>query len=173
MCDTWVALPDATRTRQVIFAKNSDRPIFDCQPLLLRPRQSWPAGSRVATTYVELPQAATTYTHLGSGPYWCWGYETGLNEHGVIIGNEAVFTKTFRAAAQAHEAGQGPALGLLGMDLIRLALERAATARAAVALMGQLIETYGQFGSGLPGQGHRTGGYDNSFIVADPAEAWI
>ena len=173
MCDTWGALSDATRTRQVIFAKNSDRPIFDCQPLVLRPRQSWPAGSRVGTTYLELDQAGTTFAHLGSGPYWCWGYETGLNEHGLVIGNEAVFTKTFRAAALAHEAGHGPALGLLGMDLIRLALERASSARAAVEVMGQLIETYGQFGSGLPGQGHRAGGYDNSFIVADPAEAWI
>src|SRR5690348_13784020 len=34
MCDTWVALPDMTTTQSVIFAKNSDRPIFDCQPLV-------------------------------------------------------------------------------------------------------------------------------------------
>ncbi len=173
MCDTWVALPEATLTRQVIFAKNSDRPIFDCQPLVLRPRQTWPARSRVATTYADVDQAGTTWAHLGSGPYWCWGYEEGLNEHSVVIGNEAVFTKTFRAAALAHQAGAGPALGLLGMDLIRLALERATSARAAVAVMGALIERYGQFGSGVPGKGHPEGGYDNSFIVADPAEAWV
>ena len=173
MCDTWVALPDATRTRQVIFAKNSDRPIFDCQPLVFRPRQSWPAGSRLATEYVDLAQATLTFAHLGSGPSWCWGDEEGLNEHGVAIGNEAIFTKTFRANALAYEAGQGPALGLLGMDLIRLALERAQSARAAVELIGHFIEEYGQFGSGVPGKGHRDGGYDNSFIAADPMEAWI
>ena len=49
MCDTWVAMKDATLEGRVIFAKNSDRPIFDCQPLLLQPRKHWPAGSRIQT----------------------------------------------------------------------------------------------------------------------------
>ncbi|HQF99258.1 MAG TPA: hypothetical protein PLX98_12750, partial [Candidatus Aminicenantes bacterium] len=35
-----------------------------------------------------------------------------------------------------------------------------------------LTETYGQFGSGLPGQ-RLEGAYDNSYLVADPREAWI
>ena len=39
--------------------------------------------------------------------------------------------------------------------------------------MGRLLEAYGQFGSGVPGKGHRDGGYDNSFIAADPVEAWV
>jgi secernin len=71
LCDTWVALPDATLEHRVIFAKNSDRPIFDCQPLVFRPRQAWPVSSRITTEYVELDQVPTTYAHLGSGPYWC------------------------------------------------------------------------------------------------------
>jgi secernin len=173
VCDTWVALPDVTLARRVIFAKNSDRPIFDCQPLVFCPRQVWPVGSRITTEYVELGQVPTTYAHLGSGPYWCWGYEEGLNEYGLVIGNEAIFTRTFRSAAQRFQHGSGPALGLLGMDLIRLGLERARTAREAVELMGALIEVYGQFGSGVPGKGHVEGGYDNSFIIADPTEAWV
>jgi secernin len=80
MCDTWVALKDATSEGRVIFAKNSDRPIFDCQPLLLRPRQYPPAGSSIHTSYIDLPQSEVTYAHLGSSPYWCWGYEEGINE---------------------------------------------------------------------------------------------
>jgi secernin len=36
-----------------------------------------------------------------------------------------------------------------------------------------LIEQYGQFGSGVPTRTHAEGGYDNSFIIADPTEAWI
>jgi secernin len=39
--------------------------------------------------------------------------------------------------------------------------------------MGSLIEAYGQFGSGVPGKGHTAGGYDNSFVIADAAEAWV
>lgn len=173
MCDTWVALSSSTQTNNVIFAKNSDRPIYDCQPLLFRPRQNWPAGSRVRTEYLELPQIETTHAHLGSSPYWCWGYEEGINEYGVAIGNEAIYTKTFRESTRQSNQGQQADFGLLGMDLIRLALERSQTARQAVELIGRLIEQYGQAGSGVPGKDHLEGGYDNSFIVADPLEAWI
>ena len=105
MCDTWVALRDATLTQNVIVAKNSDRPIFDCQPLLFYPAQNWPAGSAITLEYLELPQAEHTYATLGSSPYWCWGYEEGINEYSVVIGNEAIFTKTFREAVVADRAG--------------------------------------------------------------------
>src|SRR5262249_19524855 len=148
-------------------------PIFDCQPLLLYPRQEWPKNSVLQLEYVALPQAELTYATLGSSPYWCWGYEEGINEHSVVIGNEAIFTKTFREAALAQRDGSAHALGLLGMDLVRLALERSTTARRAVELMGRLVEQYGQFGSGVPTKDHAAGGYDNSFIVADPREAWV
>jgi secernin len=173
MCDTWVALRDVTLSRNVIFGKNSDRPIFDCQPLVFLPRKEWPRSSHIQTEYIELPQVDVTYAHLGSRPYWCWGYEEGINEYSVIIGNEAIFTKTFRDAAESLNTERQPELGLLGMDLIRLALERSQTARQAVEVMGELIESYGQFGSGVPTKSHREGGYDNSFIIADPHEAWV
>jgi secernin len=168
MCDTWVALRDATTTQQVIFAKNSHRPIFDCQPLMLYPAQDWPAGSQIQTEYVTLPQAEHTYATLGSSPYWSWGYEEGINEHGVVIGNEAIFTKTFKQLASARVTEPG----LTGMDLIRLGLERSRTAQQAVEVIGQFVEQYGQFGSGVPAQSHVEGGYDNAFIIADSSEAW-
>lgn len=173
MCDTWVAMHDVTQTKHVIFGKNSDRPIFDSQPLLFRPRQTWPTHSKLQLEYIELPQVGITYAHLGSSPYWCWGYEEGINEYRVVIGNEALFTKTFREAAESYRKGKGPGLGLLGMDLVRLGLERSQTADQAVEVMGTLIEHYGQFGSGVPTKDHPEGGYDNSFIIADPHEAWI
>jgi secernin len=173
MCDTWVALRNATATQQVIFAKNSDRPIFDCQPLMLYPRQEWSANSRIQLEYIDVPQVKQTYATLGSSPYWCWGYEQGINEYGVVIGNEAIFTKTFKQGTAAYEAGNAPDFGLLGMDIIRLALERSQNAQQAVEIMGQLIEQYGQFGSGVPTRTHTRGGYDNSFIIADSSEAWV
>jgi secernin len=173
MCDTWVALRDTTAKQQVIFAKNSDRPIFDCQPLMLYPRQQWPAGTQIQLEYIQLPQLSQTYATLGSSPYWAWGYEQGINEHRVAIGNEAIYTKTFKQQSRDYQAGGQVHFGLLGMDLIRLALERSRTAQQAVAIMGELIEQYGQFGSAIPTKSHIEGGYDNSFIIADPSEAWV
>src|SRR5439155_24433892 len=86
MCDTWIALSGATSTKQIIFGKNSDRPIFDCQPLMHYPRKEWARESRIQLAYIELPQVETTYAPLGSSPYWCWGYEEGISESGVVIG---------------------------------------------------------------------------------------
>src|SRR3712207_5831006 len=59
------------------------------------------------------------------------------------------------------------------MDVVRLTLERSTTASQAVEVMGELIEQYGQFGSGVPTKTHDLGGYDGSFLIADPSEAWI
>jgi dipeptidase len=84
----------------------------------------------------------------------------GANEHGVVIGNEAVFTKI--------PYGKTP--GLIGMDLLRLALERAPTARAALDVITALLAQYGQ--SGNCGYQHATY-YHNSFLIADPRDAWV
>ena len=46
MCDTWIAMSNATEIHNIILGKNSDRPIFDCQPLLLYPQQEWPQNSK-------------------------------------------------------------------------------------------------------------------------------
>jgi hypothetical protein len=117
-CDTWVALKDATAARRVLFAKNSDRTVFDCQPLFLHPRRAWPAGATIDLGRISIPQAAETNATLGSSPYWCWGYEEGMNEFGVVIGNEGVFTKPLLDALAAanelrarfdREAGPSPA----------------------------------------------------------------
>ena len=83
----------------------------------------------------------------------------GVNEAGVAIGNEAVFTKAKRNAS-----------GLTGMDLLRLALERADTAAAAVETMIMLLEKHGQGGN--CGYDHPFF-YDNSFLAADPKEVYI
>jgi len=172
-CDTWVALPDATEGRVVIFGKNSDRQMFDCQPLLFRAGKRWPSGARLRLEHRQIPQVEVTYATLGSSPYWCWGYEQGINEHAVVIGNEAMFTKTFKEAAEAHKTGEGPKLGLLGMDLLRLGLERGKTAREALDVITSLLEEYGQFGSAIPLFDHARGGYDNSYMIADSREAWV
>ena len=158
-CDTMVALPSATKENQTIFAKNSDRPAIECQPLVQRARETHPAGASTKCQFVELPGVTTTYRHIGSRPYWCWGYEHGFNEHQVVIGNEGLASK--------YEFDSPK---LIGMELIRLGLERAETAAEAVTVMTELITKYGQ-GKFSNDQGVRT--YDNGYIIADPREAYI
>ncbi len=159
MCDTLVALGSTTNDGTTIFAKNSDRPPRECQHVVQLPRRRHATGSRVRCQYVEIPQVEETAALIGSQPYWLWGLEHGVNEYRVAIGNETVF-------AREHV---GPS-GLLGMDLVRLGLERGRTAAEAVAVITELIETHGQGGSGHV---HVEWPYHNSFLVADPTAAWI
>ena len=158
-CDTAVVTGSASGDGSVILAKNSDRSPNECQPLTHVPRRVHRPGDTVRCQYLSIPQVAQTWECIGSRPYWLWGFEMGVNEWGVAIGNEAVLTR---------EPYDDP--GLIGMDLVRLGLERGTTADEALRAMTALIEQYGQGGS-CEATYYRT--YHNSFIIADPATAWI
>ncbi len=160
MCDTLVALGAATADGSVILAKNSDRQPNEAHVLEHFPRTVHEPGSMVRCTYIEVPQVRETYEVLLSKPFWIWGSEIGANEHGVAIGNEAVFTK------EPYEKGPG----LIGMDFVRLALERAGTARRALEVIVDLLATHGQGGN--CGFRHKEY-YHNAFLMADPHEAWV
>ena len=158
VCDTLVALRGWTREGATIFAKNSDRDPNEAQVLEFHPR-SKRSEERVECTYISVEQVDETYAVLISRPYWMWGAEMGVNEHGVAIGNEAVWTREPYAEK-----------GLTGMDLLRLALERSRTASEALKWITSLLEQYGQGGNC---SATRKMLYHNSFIVADPREAWV
>jgi dipeptidase len=160
-CDTLVATATATADRSVIFAKNSDRHPEECQHLRVSPSRDWERGATVQCQYVTLPQVRHTHRVLGSQPFWLWGFEHGVNERGVVIGNEAIWTTAPRQQ-----------VGLLGMDLIRLGLERGGTAREALDVMTALLEEHGQGGSPRHND-PEAACYDSSFLLADPGEAWV
>jgi len=146
--------------RGVLFAKNSDRDANEPQVLQWFRDADHPAGSAVRCTWIEIPQVPHTHAVVLSQPWWMWGAEIGANEHGLVIGNEAVYTN--------QPYGEH---ALLGMDLLRLALERAATAAEAVNVIVELLERHGQGG---PCSFERPGAtYHNSYLIADPDGAVV
>ena len=158
MCDSIVALGLHTQSGQTLFGKNSDRKAGECQPFVQFFERDHPLGSKLECTHISIPQAAHTYRVMGHSPWWVWGFEHGVNEHGLAIGNQAVFSR--------EDVEEKP--GLIGMDLVRLALERSRDRRQAVEWITTLLEEYGQGGSGFaPG----AAGYHNSFSIADPEGA--
>jgi dipeptidase len=160
MCDTFVVLPESTKDGSVIFGKNSDREPNEAQEVVMLPAVDHQAEERLHCSYIDIPQVEHTHGVLLLKPFWMWGAEMGANEHGVVIGNEAVFT---RLPVEKTDA-------LTGMDLIRLGLERSLTAGEALETIITLIEKYGQGGNG--GLTHPFY-YHNSFIIADQREAWV
>jgi dipeptidase len=159
MCDTLVSLAGDG----VLFAKNSDRDPNEAQVLRWHVAADHEPGATVACTWISIPQAARTHAVLLSQPWWMWGAEIGANEHGVVIGNEAVFTREL--------VGRRRPDALLGMDLVRLGLERARTATEAVGTIVALLEAHGQ--GGPCSHEHPRFRYDNSFLVADPDGAVV
>ena len=82
--------------------------------------------------------------------------EHGVNEHRVAIGNEKVWTTL--------DPSKQPA-ALIGMDLVRLGLERARSADEALDVMTTLLEEHGQGGVCDQTTGES---YFSSFLIADP-----
>ena len=154
MCDTVCVLG----TDGTLFAKNSDRPVTEVQVVERHDRR--PGGAALRTQYLTIDDPGAWASVL-SRPVWLWGAEHGVNEHRVAIGNEMVNTTDDpRAAAPA----------LIGMDLVRLGLERAASADEAVAVMTDLLARHGQGGVG---DAVNDVSYWSSFLVADPHGAWV
>jgi secernin len=160
MCDTLVALGNSTEDGSVIFGKNSDRPQDEVQLVTYVPRTSYSKGDELKCTYISIPQASETAAILLSQPWWIWGAEMGTNEFGVSIGNEAIYTNEPLRRN-----------GLLGMDLLRLGLERGKTALESINVITELLEKYHQGG----GCAYQDSGwlYHNSFIIADTQEAYV
>lgn len=160
MCDSFVALPQRSANSTMLFAKNSDRERNEAQALEFRRAEVHEAGALLLCTYITIPQAPRTYACVLSRPCWMWGAEIGANEHGLVIGNEAMHS--------IIAPNKTPAL--TGMDLVRLALERAANAAEAVEVITSLLETHGQGGN----CGHLNAFYyHNGFLIADGREAFV
>lgn len=163
-CDTFVFVAGgAAGPAATLFGKNSDRPSEEEHEVVYLPAARHTAGSAVKCTYISIPQVAETLAVVLSRPRWLWGCEMGANERGVVGGNEAIWTSL---------AGElGSEARLLGMDILRLALERGPTARDAARVCAELTEAHGQGGGCAEGDSDWT--YENGYLFADAAEAFV
>jgi len=154
MCDTLLV----NKTDSRFFLKNSDRAPNEPNLLEYVPRMEH-KNKMVECTYISIPQVKETYACFLVKPSWMYGAEMGVNEYGVAIGNEAVFTKT----KDKKET-------LIGMDYLRLALERSMSAKEAKDVIINLLKIYGQGGN--CGYDHLFY-YNNSYLIADKKETYI
>jgi dipeptidase len=160
MCDTFVALPGTTRGNTMLFAKSADCEVNEANAVVRIPRRKHVKGEAVRLTHLVIPQAEETYEILLTKAFWTYGCEIGINEFGLSMGEEAVFTTRMQEARD----------GLIGPDLVRIGLERARNCQEAIQIMTGLLEQYGQGGSAeLKGNSH----FDSSFLMSDPTEAYI
>ena len=83
----------------------------------------------------------------------------GVNEHGLVMGNEAIFTSL------KYEKK-----GLTGMDVVRLCLERCNSAKDAVDFIKRIIKKYKMGGN--CGYDHSFY-YDNSYLIMDHNHIFI
>ncbi len=159
MCDTLCALGDTTASGLNMFAKNSDRHPNEPQYFVYIPAADHTGGEALQCTYIAIKQVARTHAVILSKPAWMWGGEMGTNEFGVTIGNEALWTKM----------PDGPP-ALMGMDLLRLGLERGKTAAEALDVIIDLLGEYGQGGDcGFDGEDY----YHNAFMIMDADGAYV
>ena len=154
MCDTfWKKTENGA-----FFAKNSDRSCNEPN-LTVFIKGGKREEKTVRCTYIEIPQVDYVNSVLLVKPSWIWGAEMGINDKGVAIGNEAVFTKS--------KGKKEPRL--IGMDMLRLALERGNSAEEAKDIIIELLQTYGQGGNCGFDKGFY---YDNGFLVTDGNNAY-
>lgn len=169
MSDTLVTTDEKSGYR--VFGKNSDRHPNEPQLLLcVEGTEGLDVPTHVehrkaydTVQYPRIQEASRSFRSplkaLISRPSWIWGAEMGVNEAGVAIGNEAVFART---GTQKD--------GLLGMDILRLALHNAESGEDAVTIIGRLLERYGQGGNGSY-QG--TLRHHNAFLITDARRAFV
>lgn len=95
----------------------------------------------------EIPQVNHTYAYI-TGSYGI------INEHQLMTGECTDYAKIHPGAEEGKRI-------FYSSELSNIALERCKTAKEAVLLIGELIGTYGYYGTG------------ETLIFADPSDAWV
>ncbi len=142
-----------------LFGHNAGRPVGEVQVVRHEAGRCHVPGEKLKLSGCELLQAAHTYTVLGSQPAGLWGYNHGVNEHGVAAGASLIHSKL----GCDHP-------GLSGQEVVRLVLERSHSASQGVNLITDLVCRHGL---GNLSQHASEGSCGNAIVVADQREAFV
>jgi len=116
-------------------------------------RQTHPANETITfKNGGEMAQVRETYSYLWFQMPTMPSADSYINEFGVVIASDA---------CASREKNPELTTGGIIYWLRRIVAERATTAREAVKIAGELIETYGYASSG------------RSYVIADPNEGWM
>jgi secernin len=153
--DMVVALPGTTPDGQMLFGHNGSRPAEEGQSLDRQPPRAHACGETLIFGPLALAQVRQTHAVVGWQATGRWGYRHGVNEHRVVVGRNPI-------RARLHSDGSG----LTGPDLVRLALERATSARQARDVILDLVGRHGQMAA-------ESEEPNSTFLVADVREAFV
>ncbi|XP_065164277.1 secernin-1 [Atheta coriaria] len=157
----FVVLPSQSK-HGVIFGKNAARPDGDVMEVVFVPAGE--SSGDIQCTYVSVEAAGPTKAVILNKSSWTWGAESGANESGIAIGTLAVSSKYSEGDADVTVPR------LLGVDLVRLGLERASSASEALDVITSLLEKYGQGGSSSDKSDVF---HCNSFIIVDGSTCFV
>lgn len=149
-CDLLAALGSATTNRHTLMGLQRFGSEQAGQSLQRFPGREHANDEMYRLPGLEIPQGRQTFTVVGHQPYGFWGLSHGANDRGLAIGLGAWRSKL-----------ASDAVGPLGPDLVRLALERCKTARASLDFITEIV---GRLGAGPS---------DQIFLFADPHESYI
>jgi dipeptidase len=158
-CSTAVFGKNATADGSVLMCHTEDPGANACAHLTYWPRKQHPEGAKLELGKETIPQASVTYMYYSSDMFdykvYNGLYLNGINEHGVAVTTEAIFTK--EADDPVKEGG------LTILEIMNLIIERCKTSREGVDLIAEIQKKYGTSGWF----------FEIAYIIADPNEAWI
>ncbi len=136
------------------------------------PQRKYPVDAKIAVgaterarmpgRLIEIPQAGATFRYITMNYSSYAGFPAPITNGGLNEFQVAVRDVWSPSRRELVEMTPNPQQGPNYSDLARIALERARTAREAVEIIGQLIDTYGYTTYG-----------GNSHLIADPNEGWV
>ena len=184
-CTTMIITKGASKDGSVFVAHSDDSEMFDNR-LVLVPAKDHKAGSLRAVYYdasslgnraefnanvlqryvgedrgeVYKDKTKPQSIPLGFIPQVKHTYAYFEGNYGIMNEHQLMFGEATNGAKITAEPKPGKLL-FYSSELSRVALERTKTARDAIALIGELIETYGYYGTG------------ETLPVADKNEGWV